>query len=254
MINWIPSFVRQRVYASRWWNRHRKNRAELEYWAENLEKMVRWYDRREGWRGFDYPEGELRETRFDRRKNAAMSYVNIETKKATYLSDLRLRADAFTQLRVGDIGSGPFPTLLVFDECERVHIDHLMMDYRRIGYPLDDFEARDCQFVSAKSERLPFPDGWFDVLISRNALDHVDDFRATAAEMIRVLAPSGHVHMLINYHRPTQTEPQAIGDLDVQQAFDGVPLRKVYELDAAWGFPDGKSVLWTSLPDSTVLA
>ncbi|MBN2084719.1 MAG: class I SAM-dependent methyltransferase [Anaerolineales bacterium] len=45
--------------------------------------------------------------------------------------------------------------------------------------------------VCAHSERLPFPDGFFERIIMVDALHHVCDQRRTAAELWRVLAAGG---------------------------------------------------------------
>lgn len=49
------------------------------------------------------------------------------------------------------------------------------------------------RFVSGTAERLPFPDGAFDLVISTTSFDHWTDQRAGLAECARVLAPGGHL-------------------------------------------------------------
>ncbi len=43
----------------------------------------------------------------------------------------------------------------------------------------------------AACEALPYPDGYFDLVLSHEVLEHVADDRAAAAEMARVLRPGG---------------------------------------------------------------
>lgn len=43
----------------------------------------------------------------------------------------------------------------------------------------------------ARAEALPFQDGSFDVVLATDVLEHLDDDRAGAAEVIRVLRPGG---------------------------------------------------------------
>ena len=45
----------------------------------------------------------------------------------------------------------------------------------------------------AVGERLPFTDGSFDLVFSHEVVEHVDDDRAFAAEMVRVTRPGGHL-------------------------------------------------------------
>ncbi len=48
---------------------------------------------------------------------------------------------------------------------------------------------RSLEVLSARGERLPFPDGSFDLILSHEVVEHVDDDRAAVAEMIRALRP-----------------------------------------------------------------
>jgi SAM-dependent methyltransferase len=45
----------------------------------------------------------------------------------------------------------------------------------------------------APGERLPYPDGRFDVVFLHEVIEHVDDDRATIGEALRVLKPGGRV-------------------------------------------------------------
>jgi SAM-dependent methyltransferase len=45
--------------------------------------------------------------------------------------------------------------------------------------------------VRGDARRLPFPDGWFDVVITSEVLEHIQDDVAAIAEMVRVLKPGG---------------------------------------------------------------
>lgn len=47
------------------------------------------------------------------------------------------------------------------------------------------------RFQLGAGEALPYADGAFDLVLSHEVLEHVQDDRATVAEMVRVLAPGG---------------------------------------------------------------
>ena len=47
--------------------------------------------------------------------------------------------------------------------------------------------------VVGVGERLPYPDDHFDLVFSNEVIEHVDDDRATAAEMVRVTKPGGAI-------------------------------------------------------------
>ena len=56
----------------------------------------------------------------------------------------------------------------------------------------------DAHFVAAPAEKLPFDDGYFDVVISSFVLEHVADWRVMLREMLRVLRPGGVAYLSTN--------------------------------------------------------
>ena len=51
--------------------------------------------------------------------------------------------------------------------------------------------------VQAVGERLPFADGTFDLVFSHEVLEHVQDDRACAEEMVRVARPGGRIVVFV---------------------------------------------------------
>lgn len=47
--------------------------------------------------------------------------------------------------------------------------------------------------ILAVGEALPYPDGHFDLVFSNEVIEHVEDDRVTAAEMVRVTRPGGTI-------------------------------------------------------------
>lgn len=45
------------------------------------------------------------------------------------------------------------------------------------------------EVLSSRAEQLPFPDSGFDLILSHEVIEHVDDDRAAVAEMVRALRP-----------------------------------------------------------------
>ncbi len=45
----------------------------------------------------------------------------------------------------------------------------------------------------ARAEALPYPDAYFDTILSNETIEHVDDDRAAVREMVRVLKPGGRM-------------------------------------------------------------
>jgi SAM-dependent methyltransferase len=55
--------------------------------------------------------------------------------------------------------------------------------------------------VQARGERLPFPDGTFDVVSAIGVVEHIEADAAAVAEWARVLAPGGHLVLLTSSYR-----------------------------------------------------
>ncbi len=50
-------------------------------------------------------------------------------------------------------------------------------------------------FVPMDGPRLPFPDGWFDIVISNHVVEHINDQASHVKEIHRVLKPNGICYM-----------------------------------------------------------
>ena len=68
-----------------------------------------------------------------------------------------------------------------------------------VGVEIDSAVAEEArtrtnaEIVVAPGEHLPFDDGNFDVVFSHEVIEHVENDRQAAAEMVRVLAPRGRI-------------------------------------------------------------
>jgi SAM-dependent methyltransferase len=207
-------------------SRRVKGGAEIFFWKAELERYVRWY-RGESLHGVPAPSTEQRVTGHTPEVDAAMTFLKV-VQYPRYLTALDLEPTELAGSRVLDVGCGPLANLLVFSDCERHGIDPLIERYRAAGFPLEEWIAEGFTYHCAPAERMPFPDGYFDVVVSVNAIDHVDDFGAVAAEIRRVLRPGGHLRMQVNYHRPTVTEPVSLSDAAVHDSFSWASgLRKL---------------------------
>jgi 2-polyprenyl-3-methyl-5-hydroxy-6-metoxy-1,4-benzoquinol methylase len=89
-----------------------------------------------------------------------------------------LRKD-YNAKRVLDIGCGPMGSLEWANmTAQRVGLDPLVPYYLKLGAVKHKME-----YVAARSEDIPFPEGHFDIVTCLNALDHVDDLDATIREV-----------------------------------------------------------------------
>ncbi len=121
---------------------------------------------------------------------------------------------SFADLVVIDIGCGPRGSLCWINGARlRIGVDPLVDAYRELGIadqPMD--------YVGAAAERLPFQDASIDIIITINALDHVDDIHAAFREIRRVLRPGGLFMGSINLREiPTATEPSVVSRACVER-------------------------------------
>lgn len=124
-----------------------------------------------------------------------------------YTSFFKLSRGDYIGKRVLDIGCGPRGSLeWIAAEAECVGLDPIADSYRALGT-----ERHRMKYVNAGAEKIPFPDGHFDMVTSFNNLDHVDDPERAVAEIKRVTAPGG-VFLLITEveHAPTPAEPHSL--------------------------------------------
>jgi SAM-dependent methyltransferase len=203
----------------------RKYKAELAYWREELEHLRKWHeDRSIDWWGIPPVAAEAKvSTSTISAVNAVMTMHSV---RPNYLEELQLGRDALAGQTVLEVGCGPLAPLLQFSACVRHGVDPLINLYLDSGWPLYDYDAK---FVSARAERMPYANSYFDAVISVNALDHVDDFRQAAAEIQRVVKVGGSLYFEIEYHSPTVNEPQKLNDDVVLDSFRNCELRKVCE-------------------------
>jgi len=76
--------------------------------------------------------------------------------------------------------------------------------------------------VLAVGEDLPYPDDYFDLVFSNEVIEHVDDDRATAAEMVRVTRPGGTIVAFApNRLYPFETHGAYFGQ---RYVFGNIPL------------------------------
>jgi SAM-dependent methyltransferase len=123
-----------------------------------------------------------------------------------------LKLDDYRGKRVIDIGCGPRGSLeWASMAAERIGLDPLAGKYGRLGAA-----RHSMRYVEAPSEHTPFPDRHFDIVTCLNALDHVDDFRATIAEIKRITASGGLFLVSVEIdHPPSGTEPITITEQDM---------------------------------------
>jgi ubiquinone/menaquinone biosynthesis C-methylase UbiE len=88
--------------------------------------------------------------------------------------------------RILDMGCG-VSTILHFVEGKKWGIDPLAESYKKLySYP------KDIIIKKGVGEKIPFREGFFDVVFSTNSLDHTDNPTKTVSEIYRVLKPKAY--------------------------------------------------------------
>ncbi len=188
-----------------------KEFAEIKFWRRQIDMYLQWYkgELKELY-GHPAPNGQQKIIDYKPEIAALLTFFEIHQKEK-YSRDLMLTPNEFKGMKVLDIGSGPFPSALCFQDCEVYSLDPLISSYVSAGYPLHCYEAR-ARFICSQAEDIPVETHFFDAVISVNAIDHVNDFAATAKEIQRILKPDGRFRMHVHYHPKTKAEPLELND------------------------------------------
>jgi 2-polyprenyl-3-methyl-5-hydroxy-6-metoxy-1,4-benzoquinol methylase len=162
-----------------------KQYSELAFWRREIQKYIKWYEGKlSSHYGVPAPTEEIRVIEYDLKVNAILTWVKAHINK--YLDLLLIPKEYFRGKRILDVGCGPIPYALAFVDCEIFGLDQLISEYIKLGFPLDKYSDH-LTYVNCASENIPIKDNFFDAVISVNAIDHVDDFSATAKEISGVL-------------------------------------------------------------------
>jgi len=121
--------------------------------------------------------------------------------------------------RVLDIGSGAGTDSLVAaqmvgPEGSVTGIDMTPEMLAKASTAAAQMDATNVEFIESEAEKLPFPDGSFDVVISNGVIDLIPDKDAVFSELHRVLAPGGRMQIAdVTIQRPVSEEGRRNIDL-----------------------------------------
>jgi SAM-dependent methyltransferase len=228
-----------------------KHLAELAWWERALRDRVEWYRGERTMYGHRPPTPDEKQARETIEASAGVTTLALSLDR--YPKALKIPRDHFAGKTILDVGCGPYPLSIAFEDCRIVGLDPLVLHYEAAGFPLAEFTDR-VTFVQAFAEEMPFPSGSFDAVISVNAIDHVDDFARAAQEISRVLKKDGALRMQVHYHSPRELEPHALTDDVVLAHLGHLGIEKISEEAPPAADPDSvppvdpneKLVVWAN--------
>jgi len=147
-----------------------------------------------------------------------------------------------------EVGCGPYTNIrLILDHCQPKHMvlsDPLIRTYVtfRLTFVREMYARAACMLDDHPLEELPFADGFFDLVIMINVLDHVRDAHACMRNLLRVVKPGGH--LIVGQDLCNEADLAA---LHADPGLVGHPIK----LDREWFDPYLKSG-WEPIIDKTL--
>ena len=188
----------------------RKQESEARFWLYEIQRYIDWYNGKLPY--LYYTPSPLPEERIvagSLKESAILTWTELH-QKPKYLNELQISPGDFSGKKVLDVGAGPIPSATCLNNCHIYALDPLLPVYKDLEFPLHLYP--NVTFIEARAEKIPVEDHFFDVIISVNAIDHVDDLPAVSQELCRVGKPGCAFKMHVHYHPATVCEPIEIND------------------------------------------
>jgi len=118
---------------------------------------------------------------------------------------------------IADFGCGPLGTLAWADSALlRIGIDVLADRYA--DEFKDNITSHGMIYLKSTEKVIPLPSGFVDIMFTRNAMDHVDNFSIMCNEIVRVLKPGGEFIGCFNLEEPpSPCEPQQLNEKVIKE-------------------------------------
>ena len=115
---------------------------------------------------------------------------------------------------VVSIGCGCTGDLAVWPAATKIAVDPLLYVYQQLGMLLEDAEhTTRTTYLSVSAEELPLLDQCADLVLCRNALDHMLDSRQGLKQIWRILKSEGLLFLSVDIGgEPTPDEPTVFSE------------------------------------------
>lgn len=106
-----------------------------------------------------------------------------------------------SNLKILEVGSGPVGIVAFIEGEVRKALDPLS-DFYGSQASLAEFRGSGIDYIQGEAENLPFEDGYFDIVIIDNVIDHVFNADDVMKEIHRVLGDNSILYLTVNLHPP----------------------------------------------------
>lgn len=157
---------------------------------ERLRKEIRWKIANEGEKGFwlNLPEDQFQALE-----------RGYRTLAEQILDRLQAHLKCGGNFKALQIGCAVEDTIFYFPSGQLYAIDPLA-DFYRANFKRSNNPKVD--YRQARGEKIPFPNGYFDLIICQNVIDHVMDYNVVIGEIKRTLTPDGMVYFGVDVYDP----------------------------------------------------
>jgi len=120
------------------------------------------------------------------------------------------------------VGCSCIGDLSVWPAAAKIAVDPLLYTYQKLGMLIEDAPGTSrTLFLSLGIEALPLLDESVDIVVCRNALDHMPDPRIGMQQFWRVLKPDGVLFLSVDIGGgPTPDEPSPFTEESLQELLD----------------------------------
>jgi ubiquinone/menaquinone biosynthesis C-methylase UbiE len=120
------------------------------------------------------------------------------------------------------VGCGCTGDLAAWPAAAKIAVDPLLYTYQKLGMLIEDAPGTSqTMYLSLGIEALPLLDESVDVIICRNALDHMPDPRIGLGQFSRVLKQDGMLFLSVDIGgQPTPDEPSPFDEKSLQELLE----------------------------------